>query len=118
MGYVYYGNYASYYEVARTEALRVLGFPYVELEAAGVMLPVREMHIRYLQAARYDDLLSLEVKVAQMPSAKIDFEYRCYNQDGVLLNTGSTTLVFVDQKTGKVMRCPTDIAKAFAAYFG
>ncbi|MEQ8423079.1 MAG: hotdog domain-containing protein, partial [Cyclobacteriaceae bacterium] len=40
MGYVYYGNYASYFEVARVESLRQLGMTYKELEEMGVMMPV------------------------------------------------------------------------------
>ena len=32
MGYVYYGNYAEYFEVARVESLRNLGFSYKKLD--------------------------------------------------------------------------------------
>ena len=35
MGYAYYGNYAEYFEVARVEALRKLGFSYKKLEEEG-----------------------------------------------------------------------------------
>lgn len=45
MGVVYYGNYAQFFEIARTEAIRQLGFTYKELEAMGVMMPVSDMHI-------------------------------------------------------------------------
>ncbi|MBW5343123.1 acyl-CoA thioesterase, partial [Escherichia coli] len=57
MGYVYYGNYAAYYEVARTEMLRSTGISYKELEDMGVMLPVIELHSQYIKAAKYDDLI-------------------------------------------------------------
>ena len=55
MGFVYYGNYAEYFEVGRVEALRSLGFAYRALEDDGVLLPVHDMQIRYHQPARYDD---------------------------------------------------------------
>jgi acyl-CoA thioester hydrolase len=58
MGYVYYGNYARYYEIGRVEALRSLGFSYKEMEASGIMMPVYENASRYLQPALYDDLLT------------------------------------------------------------
>jgi acyl-CoA thioester hydrolase len=57
MGVVYYGNYARFFEVARTEALRSLGIRYADLERAGVMLPVTRMHVKYIRPALYDDLL-------------------------------------------------------------
>ncbi|MFN7838830.1 MAG: acyl-CoA thioesterase, partial [Bacteroidota bacterium] len=49
MGYVYYGNYAMYYEVGRVEALRQLGLSYKELEDDGVMMPVLENHSKFHQ---------------------------------------------------------------------
>ena len=57
MGYVYYGNYATYFEVARVELLRSIGFSYKKLEEEGVMLPVFEFSIKYFKPAFYDDLL-------------------------------------------------------------
>jgi acyl-CoA thioester hydrolase len=57
MGYVYYGHYAMYYEVARVESLRQLGLTYREIEEMGVLMPVLENKSRYLKPARYDDLL-------------------------------------------------------------
>ena len=40
MGYVYYGNYAMYFEVARVEAMRSVGFSYKEMEEDGILMPV------------------------------------------------------------------------------
>ena len=55
MGYVYYGNYAQYFEVGRVEWLRSLGISYKSLEESGIMLPVTHMNIDYLKPAKYDD---------------------------------------------------------------
>ena len=117
MAYVYYGNYAMYYEVARVEAFRFLGFPYKDLESQGIMMPVLELHTRYIQAAKYDDLLTIKTSIAQMPSVKIIFQYEIYNEANVLLNTGETTLVFVDMKSQRPRRCPAEISQLFAPYF-
>ncbi|MCU0445424.1 MAG: acyl-CoA thioesterase [Microscillaceae bacterium] len=117
MAYVYYGNYAMYYEVARVEAFRFLGFPYKDLEASGIMMPVLELHTRYVQPAKYDDLLTIKTSIQQMPSVKIVFQYEIYNEADTLLNTGETTLVFVDMKTQRPRRCPPEILALFKPYF-
>lgn len=105
MGYVYYGNYAAFYEVARTEMLRQTGISYKELEEMGVMLPVIELHTKYFQPARYDDLITIRTTIRERPGVRIKFEYEVFNEQGELLNTGMTQLVFVDmQKTGHASR--------------
>src|SRR3546814_8795530 len=60
MGYVYYGNYAAFYEVGRVELFRCLGFSYKALEDSGVMMPVLELHCRFLKPSRYDEERSEE----------------------------------------------------------
>ena len=54
MNVVYYGNYAQYFEVGRVEAIRQLGYTYKDMEASGVIMPVVEMHVRYLRPATYE----------------------------------------------------------------
>lgn len=118
MGYVYYGNYAMYYEVARVEAFRFLGFPYKDLEEnVGVMMPVLEMQTRYLQPARYDDLLTIKLYIKEFPEVRFVFEYEIYNQQKVLLNTGKTTLVFVEKVKNKIIRCPEPLKESLKSYF-
>ena len=75
MGYVYYGNYAQYFEVGRVEALRDLKTSYKEMEDTGVMLPVYEFNIKYLKPAFYDDLLVIKTTIREIPTAKIKFDY-------------------------------------------
>lgn len=117
MAYVYYGNYATYYEIVRSEAFRDLGFPYKNLEEQGIMMPVREMNIRYHQPAYYDDLLTLKVIIPEMPKAKIIFDYQIYNEKDNLLNEGRTVLVFIEKESNKLKRCPVILQELFAPYF-
>ncbi len=117
MGYCYYGTYAQYYEVGRTELVRALGFPYRKLEENDILLPVASLHINYRKPAFYDDELTIVTFIKKMPSVKIVFNYEVYNQHQELLNTGETTLVFVDAKERKPMRMPDNIQKIFAKYF-
>ena len=118
MGYVYYGNYAAYYEVARTEVFRRLGINYKEMEAAGTMMPVLELKCKYLRPAKYDDMLTIKLLVKHKPKgSRILFEYEVYNEEKMLLNVGETTMVFVDMKTGRPTAVPEFIHEKLDPYF-
>ncbi|MGV3764228.1 acyl-CoA thioesterase [Parapedobacter sp.] len=117
MGYVYYGNYAAFYEVGRVELFRSLGFSYKALEDSGVMMPVLELHSRFLKPSRYDEEITVRTHLKEKPGVKIRFEYELFNQQGELLNTGSTTLVFVDMKRNKPCMAPGDFMERLAAHF-
>ncbi|WP_128543928.1 acyl-CoA thioesterase [Larkinella soli] len=117
MGYVYYGNYARYYEIGRVEALRSLGFHYKEMESSGVMMPVYENRSRYLKPARYDDLLTVRVSIRELPTIRIVFQYDIYNQEGDHLNIGETTLVFQQIRTGRLCRAPDELLEKLKPFF-
>jgi len=117
MGYVYYGNYAAYYEVARTEMLRKTGFSYKELEEMGIMMPVLEMNIKYNQPAKYDELLTIKVSIREKPAVRIKFDYEVYDEAGILLNTGTTQLVFVDMARNRPCKAPDVFMKKMEPYF-
>lgn len=117
MGYCYYGNYATYLEVARVELMREYGVRYLDLENAGIIMPVLELKSKYIRPAKYDDLLTIKVKVPKKPRARIVFEYEIYNEENVLLNVSETTLVFVDLKTNKPTLPPEILEKAMAGFF-
>lgn len=106
MGFVYYGNYAQYFEVARVEALRELGISYKSLEESGIMMPVVHLNINYLKPIFYDDELRILTIVKKMPKVRMEFNYEIYNHNNVLVSSGETTLVFVDKKTMKPCHCP------------
>ena len=96
MNVVYYGNYAQYFEVARAESIRNLGFTYKEIEAVGVIMPVVEMQIKYLRPAHYDDLLTIKTILRELPADhRIIFEHEVYNAEKKLLTTGKVILYFV-----------------------
>ncbi len=117
MGYVYYGNYAMFYEVGRVESLRQLGLTYKELEDMGVMMPVLENHSRFLAAALYDDLLTVRTTIREKPGVRIRFEYEIFNDQGKLIHQGETHLAFVDKKTGRPCRPPEVFQQVLTPYF-
>lgn len=118
MGYLYYGNYALYYEVGRAEAIRQLGFTYRQLEEMGVMMPVAELNSRYFRPALYDDLITVKTTLQELPiGPKIQFHSELFNEAGVLLNKGVTTLVFYDPQEKKTVNMPQVLHERLAPYF-
>ena len=102
MGFVYYGIYAQYYEVARVEAMRDIGIHYADLERDhGIWMPVMNMQVRFLRPARYDDLLSIYTAIPVLPDKEIRFRYEIRNEEGVLINGALVQLCFLDAKTQK-----------------
>ncbi len=107
MGMVYYGRFAEYFEVARTECIRNIGIAYSKLEAEhNILLPVRELHIAYKKPARYDDELTIRTFIREFPKIRIRFEHEICNQKNELLTEGFVELVFVNKQTGRPCRPP------------
>ncbi|PUZ22678.1 thioesterase [Chitinophaga parva] len=118
MGYLYYGNYALYYEVGRTDAIRSLGLTYREMEDMGIMMPVAEMYVKYIRPAFYDDLITVKTILKAMPdSHKIVFNSELYNEKGELLNVGTVTLAFIDAKTKRRASMPEAMRQRFLPFF-
>lgn len=106
MGVVYHGNYATYFEIARTEWLRNLGVTYKDMENSGIMLPVISLSFNFLKSAKYDDILTISVFLVKKPLVKIEFDYEIINQNKEKISTGKSTLAFIDMKTNKPIKCP------------
>ncbi len=113
MAYVYYGNYAQYFEVARVEWMRKLGISYKELEEQGIMLPVLKLEVNYHKPGKYDDLLTIKTIVKKKPSVRIEFHFEIYNEANELLTTGFTSLVFIDMKRNRPTKAPQAILDFF-----
>jgi acyl-CoA thioester hydrolase len=105
-GSVYHGDYLTYFEVARVEALRDLGVPVGELAARGILMPVVEARIKYLRPAYLDDLLEVAVLLDRVGPASFSFVYEVA-RDGLLLATGMTRMAVVDRETGRAIQLPT-----------
>lgn len=118
MGFVYYGIYAQYYEVARVEAIRSLGIQYATIERDhGIWMPVMEMHARYLRPARYDDLLTIYTSIPSLPDRDIRFRYEIKNEAGTLLNGALVRLCFLDAESQNRINAPDFIKESLISYF-
>ena len=118
MGVVYHGHYFQYFEVARAESIRTLGFSYADMERMGVIMPVVEVQCRYLRPARYDDLLTVRVQLKELPvHHKIEFHQEVFNEAGDLLATGRVVLYFMEAGSMKRTIMPEPMRVKLAPYF-
>lgn len=118
MGVVYHSNFFHYFEVARAEAIRDLGYTYADMEREGVIMPVVEVNARYLRPALYDDLLTIRVILKELPvHHKIEFHQEVLNEKAELLATGRVVLYFMDSRTKKKHVMPDHLLKKLQPYF-
>jgi len=114
MGVVYYANYFVWFEVARADLLRTLGWSYREMEHSGVSLPVIEAHCDYRRAARYDDELQVRTVGRVLSPVRMEFTYEVVRMDdGVVAATGRTVHAALDDR-GKPCRLPARVREVFA----
>ncbi len=118
MNVVYHGNYAQYFEVARAEAIRELGFTYKDMEAMGTYMPIVELQCKFLSPAHYDDLLTIKVILKELTTDhRIEFYHEVFNEAGKLLTTGRVVLFFMDAKTGGKTNMPPQMREKLVPFF-
>ena len=118
MNVVYYGNYAQYFEVGRAESIRQLGFTYKDMETMGVIMPVVEMHCRYVRPAQYDDLLTIKTTLKELPDAhRIEFHQEVFNETGKLLTSGRVVLYFMKANGMEKATMPEQLRKNLEPFF-
>jgi acyl-CoA thioester hydrolase len=118
MNIVYYGNYAQYFEVGRVESIRQLGFSYKDMEAMGVIMPVVEMHTKFVRPARYDDMLTIKTTVKELPvDHRIEFLQEVYNEAGKLLTKGKVVLYFITAIARLKTTMPQELRSKLEPYF-
>ena len=114
MGVAWHGEYFAWFEVARTDLLRERGWPYREMEAQGLRLPVTAIEARFVRPALYDDLLQVHARVVHVSGARVRFEYEVRRADAKgPLATGATehAAIGVD---GRPRRLPPELRRMLA----
>lgn len=118
MGYLYYGNYAQYYEIGRVEMLRSLGLTYKSMEEEyGVLMPVMSLQMRFVRPAYYDELLTIRTTLRKLPDQFITFYVEIFNEKNKLVNGGSVKLCFVDKNRNKTIVAPSYLLDKLKPYF-
>jgi acyl-CoA thioester hydrolase len=114
MGVVYYANYFVWFEVARADLLRSLGWTYREMEETGVFLPVIEAQCDYRRPARYDDELEVRTEGAMTSPIRMAFNYEVtVKGQRDVAAVGRTVHAALD-RDGRPCRLPDRIREAFA----
>ena len=118
MGIVYHGNYAPYFEVARVESIRQLGYSYKDMEKAGVIMPVIEWHAKFLRPAHYDDLLTVKTILKELPTDhRIEFFQEVYNEAGKQLTLGRVVLYFMNAASMEKTTMPSFLKEKLEPFF-
>ena len=114
MGVVYYANYLVWFEVARADLLRTLGWSYREMEEAGIVLPVIEAHCEYQRPARYDDEIEVRTEGTMLSAVRMRFNYTIVRAaEASVAARGHTVHASVDP-SGRPRRLPERITQVFA----
>jgi acyl-CoA thioester hydrolase len=115
MGVVHHSVYPLYFEEARTELMRAVGFRYAELEAEGYLLPLVDIGIRFIRGAVYDDALVLAARLTEVTKVRLVIEYEVFRrEDGERLATGHTHHACTS-KDLRPRRLPAEVHEAFVA---
>ena len=117
MGYLHHGNYAAYFEAGRTELLRELGLSYSQMEDEGVIMPVRDLKIRYFEPVLYDEEVVVKTVLHQMPTVKIEFDCVIENKFGTRCCEAKIVLVFVDANRRKPIKAPEYFLELVRPFF-
>ncbi len=116
MRVVYYSKYLEYFEQGRSDLLREIGLPYPEIEKLGYYLPVVEAYVKYIQPARYDDLLEVKTTLKETPAARIRIHYEIARpEDSIPVAEGHTVHSILNAQTGKPVRAPQFLIEAISA---
>ncbi|MBU1020599.1 MAG: acyl-CoA thioesterase [Firmicutes bacterium] len=116
MGVIYHANYFSFYEQARTNFLKELGYDYHEIERNGIIFPIREVSNTYLKSIRYGEKITVSTILASVSKIKITYYHEIHNSEGELKSKGYTTVVCVDKETFQVVKMDERLPKIYQKY--
>lgn len=111
-GVVFYANYLKFFERARTEMLRAMGYEQDELIAnEGIIFVVRSVQVDYLSPARFNEQLQVSAKVSLAKKASLTFEQAITRSDDVLCK-GSVRIACLDAQTMRPKAIPETLFRA------
>lgn len=114
MGVVYYANHLVWFEVARADLLRSLGWTYREMEEAGIILPVIEAHCEYRRPARYDDEIEVRTEGQIVSPVRMKFTYTVLRRADAVVSAEGYTLHAAVDSNGRPCRLPARVREVFA----
>lgn len=113
MGIVHHSNYIRWFEEARTDYMRSMGYPYKRMEEEKIICPVLEIHCKYRLMVHFEDEVRIEAKISAFNGVKLCMEYEIYDHaTDELKTTGSSIHCFLDDK-GK----PVSLKRSYPAIY-
>lgn len=98
MGIVHHSNYAVWFEAARTDFLKQIGFSYGGIEEKGVLLPLYELNTKFKKPALYEDEVIIKTRLEKITKVRIIFSYTAIREkDSTVLATGETMHAWTDR---------------------
>lgn len=117
MQIVYHGHYTHYFEIGRAEAFRNRGLPYAEMEVRDISLAVVDLQIRYHRAARYDEQLTINTIVDEIPRRTFKVRHQIFNETGTLTSTAQLQFIIVKKGTLQTCSAPDYFRAIFETSF-
>jgi acyl-CoA thioester hydrolase len=117
MGFMHHSNYARYYECARTDAIRTIGYSYADAEKDGTIMPVVKIESKFILPLYYDDVVEVHTEIRTLPRFGIITFYHKFYKDQVLVHEGSVTLAMVNVATNKRENGPQQLMQLMSTYF-
>ena len=116
MGVIYHAHYVSFFEQARTQFYRDLGFEYAETERNGIIFPVRHVDVTYLRPARFGEKIYIKTKLHEITKIKVTYYHEMYNDEDELKAKGFTTVVSVDKESFKTVKMTERLKDVYKVY--
>jgi acyl-CoA thioester hydrolase len=116
MGYLYHARFIDYFDVARTEMIRLGDIDYKKLEDSGIIMPVLDVRVRYFEPVFYDEEVRVLVHVYEWPLTRLHTHYKVTSSAGGLKAYGKVSLCFVNEQTRKPVRAPKSLLDAMRRY--
>jgi acyl-CoA thioester hydrolase len=113
--HVYFSRYLDILEEARGEFFRHAGFPLLDLQRAGMVFPMVGVEISYKRPARYDDLVTVQLRVTQLSGVRLAFGFRILGGKGETMVEGELRQVCTDENE-RPRRIAPEVAERLEAF--
>lgn len=110
MGVVHHSEYPRYFELARNRWLNEVGYTIDVCNAANLVFPVVHLECDYKFSARFGGYITATARIVSFSGARMEFLQQVLNEEGRVCAEGKVVVGFLNTATGRVMRCPEDLA--------
>lgn len=115
MGIAHHSNFINWLELARIEMMDNIGLPYIELEKQNALMPVLEIHIKFISPAYFDDRITIKLSILESPKARFKVDYQIFRTT-TLLATAQTVHAFINRE-GKPIKPPSIFLETLKSLF-